>query len=75
MPGINGLEVTVTLRREVPQTKIVIMSQHDKTQLLPRALEAGADTCVDKDSLGTDLLLTIESLVANSDAHLAADAG
>jgi len=51
------------------------MSHHEKAQLLPRALEAGADGCVDKDSLSRDLLLTIESLVGNSDAHLGARAG
>jgi DNA-binding NarL/FixJ family response regulator len=75
MPGANGFEVAATLRRETPHAKIIIMSQHDLTQLLPRALEAGADACVDKDSLSTDLTVTIKSLVGNSDAHLAADAG
>jgi two-component system response regulator NreC len=75
MPGASGFEVAATLRDESPHAKIVIMSQHDLTQLLPRALEAGADACVDKDSLSTDLLLTIQRLVGSSDAHLAADAG
>jgi len=27
------------------------MSQHDQAQLLPRALQAGANACVDKNSL------------------------
>src|ERR1700675_3323693 len=58
LPGVNGFEVAATLRGETPQVKIVIMSQHDQTQLLPRALEVGANACVDKDSLSTDLLLT-----------------
>jgi two-component system response regulator NreC len=61
MPGSNGLEVAVTLGREIPEAKIVVMSQHDPALLLPRALEAGADACVDKDSLSTDLLPIIES--------------
>ena len=74
MPGSNGLEVAATLRREAPHAKIIIMSQHDLTQLLPRALEASADACLDKDNLCTDLLLTIEGLIGHSDAHLAADA-
>jgi two-component system response regulator NreC len=68
MPGANGFEIAVTLRRETPQAKIVIMSQHDQTQLLPRALEAGADACVDKDSLSVDLLPAIEGLFGNCKA-------
>ena len=74
MPGANGFEVAVTFRRETPQARIVIMSQHDQTQLLPRALEAGADACVDKDSLSTDLLPTIERIVGNLDARGVANA-
>jgi two-component system invasion response regulator UvrY len=75
MPDSNGLEVAARLRRENPTTKIIIMSHHEKAQLLPRVLEAGADGCVDKGSLGRDLLLTIQSLFGNSDAHLGAHAG
>jgi DNA-binding NarL/FixJ family response regulator len=63
MPGENGFEVAVKLRREMPAAKIVIMSQHDPLHLMPRALEAGADACVDKNSLSTDLLPTIEGLL------------
>jgi DNA-binding NarL/FixJ family response regulator len=67
MPGTNGLEVALALRREVPSTKIIIMSQHDQAQLLPRALAAGADACLDKVNLGTDLLQAIQSLAGNSE--------
>jgi two-component system invasion response regulator UvrY len=66
MPDSNGLEVAATLRREIPAIKIIIMSQHEKAQLLSRALEAGADGCVDKDSLSTDLVTTIHSVVGKT---------
>lgn len=62
MPGANGLDVVRTLRHEMPETKIVIMSQHDPILVLPRVLEAGAHACVDKDSLSTDLIPTIEAV-------------
>jgi DNA-binding NarL/FixJ family response regulator len=71
MPGSNGLEVAVTLGHEIPEAKIVVMSQHDPVLLLPRALEAGADACVDKDSLSTDLLPIIEGLLGNCEARSA----
>jgi DNA-binding NarL/FixJ family response regulator len=63
MPGLSGLEVSRLLRQQVPKAKIVIMSQHDPIQLLPRAIEAGAHACVDKSNLANDLLPTIKSVV------------
>jgi DNA-binding NarL/FixJ family response regulator len=34
MPGANGLDVARVLRHELPETKIVIMSQHDPVEVL-----------------------------------------
>jgi DNA-binding NarL/FixJ family response regulator len=68
MPSVNGLEVARILRQEVPKAKIVVMSQHDPVQLLPRVVEAGAHACLDKNRLGTDLLPTIRSLEGTSEA-------
>lgn len=62
MPGINGIEVARRLRRECSATKIVMMSQHDPIYMMPLALEAGAQSCVDKSRLGTDLLAAITNL-------------
>jgi two-component system response regulator NreC len=62
MPGPDGLETTRLLRQALPGVKLIIMSQHDPVQLLPRAIEAGANGCVDKSRLDTDLLATIESI-------------
>src|SRR5271163_2974415 len=42
MPGINGLEAARLLHQEVPTAKIIVISQHDPTQLLPRVIESGA---------------------------------
>ena len=62
MPGLSGLEVARLLRKELPQVRIVIMSQHDPHHLLASAMEAGADACVDKARLGADLWPAIESV-------------
>jgi DNA-binding NarL/FixJ family response regulator len=62
MPGLNGLEVARRLRRQLPKVRIVILSHHDPSHLRAVALEAGADACVDKGSIGNDLLPTIRSL-------------
>jgi len=62
MPGINGLEVARLIRQEVPKTKIIVMSQHDPIQMLPRVIAVGANACVDKSRLSTDLLTSIKRL-------------
>jgi two-component system response regulator NreC len=62
MPGMNGLEPARLLRQRMGSCKILIMSQHDPVQLLPRAIEAGAHGCVDKSRLNFDLLQAIHDL-------------
>jgi DNA-binding NarL/FixJ family response regulator len=71
MPGINGLEVSRLLRQEVPEARILVISQHDPIQLLPRVLAAGGDACVDKSRLATDLLPSIRNLGAGIDGSKA----
>jgi DNA-binding NarL/FixJ family response regulator len=63
MPRLNGLEVARLLRREIPRAKILIMSQHDSVQLLPQAIQAGAQGCVDKGRLFSDLIPHIKRIM------------
>ena len=65
MPGKNGLNTAQVLRQQLPLLKILIISQHDSNQLLPRALEAGADGCIDKGRIATELLPTVRRLFKN----------
>lgn len=62
MPGKSGLETARTLRQEMPEIRTLIISDHDAAQLLPAAREAGADGCVDKARVGSDLIPAIKSL-------------
>ncbi len=62
MPGMSGLEVASFLREKLPAVKIIVMSQHDAAVLLPSALQAGADACIDKSRLALDLAPAIERL-------------
>lgn len=62
MPDINGLEVARVVRRESPEIRILVTSQYDPGQVLPRAIAAGADACVDKSRLATDLLPAVRLL-------------
>jgi len=71
MPGTNGLETARIVKEQLPQTKILIISQHDPQQMLLRSLEAGADGSVDKARLSTDLLPAIRELEDTSSGRLA----
>jgi DNA-binding NarL/FixJ family response regulator len=66
MPGMDGLETARRLRRGQAEMKILVLSQHDPAQLLPQALNAGANGCVDKSRIGADLVRTIKSIVVSS---------
>ena len=62
MPVLNGLEAARLVRQEIPDAKILVMSQHDPVQLLPRVIQMGGDACVDKSRLGMDLLASIKKI-------------
>jgi len=62
MPDTNGLEIARRLRKQSSTLRILMISQHDQQQLLPRSLEAGANGCVDKSRIATDLLPTIRNI-------------
>ena len=55
LPDKSRLEIVPDLRRELPQTRILVMSAEDRAMVLPRAQETGADGCRDKARLA-DLL-------------------
>jgi DNA-binding NarL/FixJ family response regulator len=59
MPGKNGLEAARTIRQAQPEAKILIVSLNDAAMTLPSARAAGADGCVSKDRLITDLVPAI----------------
>ena len=42
MPKMNGLEVATRMRKEHPETRVVIVSMHDDEEFVRRALAAGA---------------------------------
>jgi DNA-binding NarL/FixJ family response regulator len=62
MPGISGFEAALRLRQEVPESVILVISAHDPARMLPRVIEAGANACLDKNLLASELLTTVRSL-------------
>lgn len=69
MPGMNGLEATRAIRQQYPQTRVLILTQHEDPQYVLPLLEAGASGFVSKRALGNDLINALR-VVARGDTFL-----
>src|SRR5580658_10958394 len=50
MPRMNGLDATRIIRAELPETKVVIVSQNEPTIIQRQAAEVDAAACIAKRS-------------------------
>jgi DNA-binding NarL/FixJ family response regulator len=64
MPHLNGIEVTVRLKQELPDIKVVILTMHREEAYARRALEAGAAAYVLKLAAPAELVLAINAALA-----------
>ncbi len=61
LPLLSGLEVTKRLHEELPQCKVVILSQHDRSDFVEAALREGAACYVLKSAPATDLVAAVRA--------------
>lgn len=59
MPGMSGLEIARTVRRENLRTKIIILTMFDDGAYLHEALDAGVEGYLLKDSVALEVLKCI----------------
>jgi PAS domain S-box-containing protein len=64
MPRMGGMEATRIIRREAPDSRVIIVSQNDPAIVRQQAREIGARAYVGKTDLARDLLPTIEDVSA-----------
>jgi len=65
MPHLNGFEAARLIHKEVPQSKILILSQHNVSEMLQTALDSGARGYVSKSEVSRDLLPAVEAIIHN----------
>jgi DNA-binding NarL/FixJ family response regulator len=63
LPHMDGLQATRLIRGQVPETHILILSQHDSSLMLSAALKAGASAYVTKSQVSQSLIAALESLI------------
>lgn len=61
MPGLGGLEATIELRKEMPEVRVLVLTQYDDREYVARFLKAGVAGYVLKKAAGSDLVAAIRS--------------
>ena len=64
LPEMSGLAVTEVLRKELPNTKVLILSMFERAEYLPRVLQAGARGYLLKGASCEELVKAIETVQA-----------
>jgi DNA-binding NarL/FixJ family response regulator len=62
MPNLNGIEATRMIRRERPETEVLVFTLHEEDRLVRAALLAGARGFVSKADGGSQIVLAVEAL-------------
>src|SRR6266571_580485 len=66
MPVLNGVDAARELKKSSPNTKIIILTQHDENQYVTEALHAGAKGYVLKSQAAEDLVRAIQEVCRGS---------
>jgi DNA-binding NarL/FixJ family response regulator len=69
MPGMDGLEATRQIIKEHPQTRVLVLSQHDNERYILPVLRAGAMGYLLKSAVGEELVTAIRT-VARGESYL-----
>jgi DNA-binding NarL/FixJ family response regulator len=62
MPRMDGLEACRRIRKDVPESEILIVTQHDSAQMMREAMNAGARGYVVKSHVTRDLPAAVEAV-------------
>jgi DNA-binding NarL/FixJ family response regulator len=62
MPGLGGLESVPLLRREIPEARILILTQYEQPEYVRRFLQLGVSGYVLKKAAGVELLSAIRAV-------------
>ncbi len=73
MPGMDGLELVETLRREHASVPVVVVTQYGTEEIAVRALRNGAANYVPKRNLARDIVATIDEVLVAASANFHQD--
>lgn len=70
LPDVSGMEVLKQVKKTRPEIQVVMLSMHDGPEYVSRALKAGADAYLSKDSESDVLIETILRLQEHGQAPI-----
>jgi PAS domain S-box-containing protein len=73
MPRMNGIEATRVIRQEVPESRVITVSQNDSEIVRRQAQGVGAAAWVAKSNVATDLIPTIQKTISRRNADHAGE--
>jgi len=62
MPGIDGLEATRRIKKKIPRTKVLVLTQYENREYVLSAVKAGADGYVPKRAASLELVSAINAV-------------
>ena len=62
MPHLNGIDATLQICREVPETKVLALSMHGESKFVSRMLEAGAKGYLTKNCTPEELVNAVRTV-------------
>ncbi len=65
MPILNGIEAAKRIKRQLPNTKIIILSMYGHEHHINELLEVGVSGYLLKDSSGRDIVMAIQAAMRN----------
>ena len=72
LPGINGIEATRKIKSEFPSVKVIILSVHNDEEHILKAIKAGADGYLSKDSSYSEIIEALDTTI-NGGAAISSD--
>ncbi|HEY3250795.1 MAG TPA: response regulator transcription factor [Ignavibacteria bacterium] len=66
LPGKNGLDILIELKRRKPDIKVLILTMHPEEEIAIRALKTGASGYLNKDSVPGELLSAVKKIFTGS---------
>ncbi len=70
MPRMDGITATKEIKKQWPETKILVFSVHKSSEYRTAALNAGADGYISKDSFSVELVQSIQDILnKNQEFH------
>ncbi len=62
MPLMDGFEATRRIRKESPNTKVLVLTQYDNREYISSCVKAGASGCIPKKAVASELFSAIRAV-------------